>query len=222
MTKYTFTTSGGSSYILIEPTKAVNKKIDEITRNVPIASAKYTEDVLYPLVRKKMMELIWAGGSNKTGFTWGYWSMQRRGNYKKGGVVSGGWQLVYPSRRMTRFSYSKFGSKKLPILPRSYSRYRKYRKKFKYGQFALFDSGRLITGFHISSSVVGKYEAQVVVGNKRSYLDDHEFGSPTSPKRQIVAPIHDWFINNKSLLRKTMTKIIRNAMILSRDGEEIK
>lgn len=198
----TFKSEGGSSIVVYEPTKNVIKKLDQIQSTLHKVAINYIDTKVAPEIMKRMKELIWQGGSNMNGMAWAYWT-KRKGEKN--------WRLVYPSTRMTNFTWSTKNKRvyNYPILPSSYRKYRTNRTKIKQGQFALFDTGRLITSF----KVIGKFSlndsSMLTVGSTReNILNAQEFGTARIPRRPVMQPVFIWFDNNTSYKKKIMFDIM--------------
>lgn len=204
--KTTFTTHDGSTIMITEPTKEVLKKIDRVEETLHKVAINYVEINIAPEVIKRMKELIWEGGSNMQGMAWAYWT-KRKGQKD--------WRLIYPSSRFRNFTWSTRNKTVLnyPILPTSYRRYRKNRTKIKQGQYAMFDSGRLITSFRVLGKFSQTNESILNLGSTReNILNQHEFGTSHIPRRPIMKPVFLWFDNNTKLKENMMINIMKETV----------
>ncbi len=174
-------------------------KLDQARPLFAELGLKYTKSHIAPLFIRKIHELMLAGGSKDSRFSWGYWERKR-----------GGTPFVYKKGKATSFSYGWKGKgvKRYPIHPRSYLK-RKNRRKPVAGQFALYDTGKLFNSFQILSAFRMYDRSEIAIGSTDKKLDFHELAQGKVPKRQIMAPVADWFNSNTALHKKIMNDICK-------------
>lgn len=171
---------------------------------------KFFEEKVHPMLERKAKAIIRAGGIEEGLNVWAVWNNKNT----DGTFRISDWQIEFPAQRQTNFSWHL----KLPIHPTSYKRYRKVRKKFKKTQRALIDTGSMLNSFDKQITFVnnaGRVGLYYVFFNQQDYFTHHEFGTGNRPKRPVLAPIYNHFINStmpKRILNHAR-KVIRQSIV---------
>lgn len=144
----------------------------------------FVQEAIGKKIIADMKALIKYGGSKK--YPWGYWSRTRRGDkdFK--------FHLGRPSKFSNSMRYSTAGTGNtiyLPVSPKTFIMRRHVRKRPRTGEFALWDTGNLLSGIYFTNTRTKYGLTYQMITN--AHLRNAEYGIGMMHPRKVMLPIYE-------------------------------